>query len=667
MKKLIILSSIILLNVSCFAQTKDTVNLNEIQISGRHSDKDPISVTHLNTDSTKTLFTGQDPFYIMNRYVPGIYSQSDNGVGLGYCYMHLRGFDQTRIAYSLNDIPIQENEDQGIYFSNMPGFYNNISSIDVERGVGINKSGTTAMAGSVNMQTRSMLDTQMNFSYGYGSYNTNAASLGYTSGKLSNNMAFGLQGSYLTTDGFKHNSGAKGGNIFGQVGYFGKSNIFKVYGFYGSSSNQMAYGTPTDSMIKADYRVNTNIPSEQDKFQQSFIAANWVNFKSSKLTFNTSLYSNSVIGSYSVMIDTLYQFGIGSHQIGAMSNAVYHENNLTLNIGVNYNYYQRMHNNYLTSNVDNVFYVNHGYKQDFIGYLKADYRIGNFNLFGECQSRTVNFSYKENMNVGGSALADFNTTWSFLNPKVGIKYSKNSHDVYFSIAHSKREPTRSDLFNGYDGITPIGGGIYTALGDTFSINLKPESIYDFELGSSYRKNGLMLSGNLYAMYITNELVAIGRLNYIVFHVKKNLSHSIRTGIEANVSYSTGHFFFATNGCWSYNKIDTGNSGYVTPFATPGLIFNNFAVYKRKFYSVGLNGMYVSKSYLDNTQNENYTSPQYYIINFVGALTYNKMSLTFNVNNILNQKYYIPAGIVNGHSSYYVGALFNYFATLRVII
>jgi iron complex outermembrane receptor protein len=87
----------------------------------------------------------KNPFFVFSKISPSIYSQSDNGQGNGYAYMRLRGLDQTRINYNLNGIPLNEMEDQGIYFSNMPGFYNYLNSISVQRGVGSSKYGTTSI------------------------------------------------------------------------------------------------------------------------------------------------------------------------------------------------------------------------------------------------------------------------------------------------------------------------------------------------------------------------------------------------------------------------------------------------------------------------------------------------------------------------------------------
>ena len=77
----------------------------------------------------------------MSRWSPGVLAQSDAGSPYGYSYVRMRGLDQTRINFTLNVIPLNEMEDQGIYFSNMPDFLANMREVQVQRGIGTSKYG----------------------------------------------------------------------------------------------------------------------------------------------------------------------------------------------------------------------------------------------------------------------------------------------------------------------------------------------------------------------------------------------------------------------------------------------------------------------------------------------------------------------------------------------
>jgi len=97
--------------------------LNEVQVVATKTRKEePITVKIIEIDSIKSVVNGVDPFFILNNQSPSIFSYSDNGTPYSYSYIKMRGLDQTRINFTLNGIPMNEMEDQGIYFSNMPGF-----------------------------------------------------------------------------------------------------------------------------------------------------------------------------------------------------------------------------------------------------------------------------------------------------------------------------------------------------------------------------------------------------------------------------------------------------------------------------------------------------------------------------------------------------------------
>ena len=173
------------------------------------------------------------------------------------------------------------------------------------------------------------------------------------------------------------------------------------------------------------------------------------------------------------------------------------------------------------------------------------------------------------------------------------------------------------------------------------------------------------------MYFNNEVISFGGYNYIGLPLKKNVKLTQRCGIEILSSYrfytntSIGTIF-----SYSYNKINNYSDGVntysnITPFATPSMIMNNFFEYKSKYLLFGLNGNFVSKNYLDNTQNESFISHEYYILNGVIGTSYKDISITFNVNNLLNTKYYLPGGVYLITPTYYPGSLRNYLISLRI--
>jgi len=660
MKKLILL---LLISFPFLGKSQDTLKTNildSVQVIGIKPLKtEPITLNSIKLDTISV--NGQDPFFILNRNIPNVLTQSDAGLPVGYSYVRMRGLDQTRINFTLNGIPLNEMEDQGIYFSNMPDFLSNISSIEVQRGIGSSKYGTTSMAGSVNLETKSLLKKELSSDVGFGSFNTFRSNIGYTSGLLKDKFAFSSRLSYLTSDGFRYNSGTKGWTYFGQGGYFGKSDIVKVYGFTGQSNNGMAWLAPNDSIIKNDYRTNLNTPDEKDKFGQNFIALNWINYKLTKLKFNSSIYFNNINGSYTSYIaqDTLGLFSLKSYQTGGMTNVVYESNGYSFNSGLNYNYYQRSHTLAYNFAQNDLFYKNIGFKQDVIAYTKINKTLDNFNLFVDLQYRFVNFNYNKLQNW----------TWNFFNPKFGIRYKTEKFNTYFSIAKTSREVTRTDLLRGYDNVDLVGSN-FTAFGDTFMVNSLPERCFDFELGTTFTHKNLTLSGNIYVMSFNNERIPTGQINYIGLLLKNPVNQSIRYGFEFDGTYKIKNLTFTTNLSLAKTRInswldESGNEfKNKEAFASPRFIMNNFINYKVKNILLGLNGQYVSGMYLDNRNLQNLRTPQYYILSAQIGLTYDKLLITLNANNLLNQKYYLPGGVYLNRPAYYVGALTNLFLNVK---
>ena len=658
-----------LMSITMFAQTDTTkvFNMSELQVVGIKTESyEPVTISAIKIDSIKNTYQGNDPFFTLNRYVPSVFTQSDGGLPYGYSYMRIRGIDQTRINFTLNGIPLNEMEDQGIYFSNMPDFMNNMSEVQVQRGVGTSKYGTTSIGGSVNFETEAPIKSSLTLSGGIGSFKSDKFSVKCNTGYFGKSkIASSFSYSKLNSSGFRRNSGTNGETFFGQVGYFGNKNTIKVYGFRGMSINQMAWLPVTKDLIDKYYRTNLNSPDEVDNFKQNFIAATWVNYSKSNIKFNTSVYGNNINGTYTSFLDstTLGKFGLQSYQTGAMSNMVYTKNGFTLNTGVNYNYYQRRHRLSDNSLPDVFWYSNTGFKQDVIAFTKLNYNCNKWNFFGDLQYRFVNFQYQEN----DSTKSILSNNWNFINPKFGVKYMSDKYEFWTSISKTNREVTRSDMFRGYDHLYPVGDSLSSGFGDNnFIINFKPEQVYDFELGAKFIKKNLSISSNLYGMYFKDERVAYGDVNYIGLLLRRPVDKSYRTGIELDGTYVYKSISFITNLNYSYNRFFNGDKWLIHSY-TPNFIMNNTIEYRYKKLIFAINGRYVSKAYLDNSQSENLTTPNYYILNFNTGFKGKYTSLYLNVNNLMNQKHYLPGGVSQGLPAYYVGALRNLFLTFSLTI
>lgn len=659
--------------------SKDSIKshfLEEVQVTATKTRKEePITVKTIVVDSIKSGTNSVDPFFIINKQSPSIFSYSDNGSPYSYSYIKMRGLDQTRINFTLNGIPMNEMEDQGIYFSNMPGFIDNIRKVEVQRGVGTSKFGTTSLAGSVNMETGSLIKQRVEAESSYGTFNTFKNSLGYTSGLINETLSFSSNFSHIRTDGFKDNSESSGYTYFGQLGFFDDHDIMKIYGFAGRSTNQMAWLAPTKSQIEDNYKANGNTPEEIDDFGQNFIAANWVNFKDPEVVVTASIYYNNINGYYLTWLDSalMGRFDLVSHQAGGLANVVYdNKQGLNINTGLNYNFYQRQHTLADNASIDDLWYENKGHKQDGIAYVKLNYDLKRtFNTFLDIQYRYVHFSYNKEKSYD----------WHFVNPKLGFKYHQKNWNIYLSGAMTQREVTRSDLLKGYDDVNYLQNGMFESFGDTFMPNTLPEIVYDVEFGGNWNNKNFNLSANYYMMYFNNERIAYGEINYIGLSLKKPVDRSIRTGVELdlyyNIPFDKSKFVLGTNFNYSYNRIFkwTDNNGDIhrntEPYASPMILMNNYIAYNHNNFSIGLDGQFVHRSLVGTTdagpggKSTTFYSPAYYQLNGHLAINWKFFRARFNCNNILNHEYFTPGGIQGNEATYYVGALRSFTISVGV--
>lgn len=643
-------------------RAQDTIkDIPTVSVIGIRSINEPVSHTKIACDSVSFLNQQNDPFFILDKVAPSIYSQSDNGQGNGYSYLRMRGLDQTRINFNLNGIPLNEMEDQGIYFSNMPGFYNYLSRIDVQRGVGSSKYGNASIGGSVNMETRDLSkggDLTYNTRIDDKGVTGNGINAFYSSG-ISKSLAVQVGASYLNNQGFREHSENEGYSIFYSVGRYTKHNILKVYGFSGGSKNQLAYYGVDSATLASNYRTNYNLESDRDNFKQNFVSANWVNFKLSKIKFNTSLYFNNVHGVYNSYYT---DYGVNSQQYGILSNMLIEFKKGTINVGINGNLYSRDHfgsdfnGAYFSLDTTVIFqqYNNTGYKKDGVLYTKLDFAIDKeMHLFADIQGRTVSMKLSEN-----TTSKTYN--WNFINPKIGIKHSDGKTSTYAMIGYTQREPTRTDMIqNVIQRDSVLGGNPDNVINITSSnYRISPEKVIDLEIGNSFYMKKLKLNFNLYFMHISNDFLATGEIDGASgFMIKKN-GESFRTGFESDGKYSGKLSFFYT---FQYQHSKTIEYGHVT-FA-PNILASLGTSYKfLKHFETGVYDQYIGKMYYSLGSKS--TSTPYNILNFYLTYTHKDLTLTGNVNNILNSKYFIPAGIASGSPSYYGGQTINFNLTMK---
>ncbi|MEX0746547.1 MAG: carboxypeptidase regulatory-like domain-containing protein, partial [Rhodothermales bacterium] len=79
--------------------------------------------------------------------LPSTTYYSENGNGIGYSTLRMRGFDQRRVAVSINGIPQNDPEDFNVFWINFFDIQGAVEDIQVQRGAGSSFYGPTAIGG----------------------------------------------------------------------------------------------------------------------------------------------------------------------------------------------------------------------------------------------------------------------------------------------------------------------------------------------------------------------------------------------------------------------------------------------------------------------------------------------------------------------------------------
>ena len=658
MKKLVLVFSLSIATLLSTAQSdtipqKDstTIQLKEVEVTGvRANSTTPVSQTTISGEQIKELYQGEEMSIILDK-TPSVTSSSDGGHPQGYTYFRLRGIDQTRINMTLNGVPLNEPEDQGVYFSNYPGFANNISSMQVQRGVGTSSNGTASYGGSISFKSPTGLKKGTSVEAGYGSFNTQRFNATHSTGLSDKKFAFFSNFSSLSTSGYRDHSGGSGHSFFTSGGYYGNKDVVKVTAFTGNSINEMAWLPVAESDIANNPKTNYNSPLAKDNFTQSFVQLQYTRLLTSKSTLSSTVYYNRLDGIWDLDLATfgagpdILNYQLASNFYGAMSTYKYNSKKFDLVVGVHGNKYERDHAMAILPDFNTTLYKNTGFKDEASTFIKANYNINKFSFFADAQLRYVNFRYQ---GVTSFPRQD----WTFFNPKGGVTYTvSNQLKYYASVGKSYREPTRTDMFQGEDYLI------------NFTL-FDPEEVIDYELGVNYNKGKVQINANAYYMDFTNEITLIGALGTNGLPLMTSVDNSFRSGLELDYIYKVNQVItYGGNANLSYNKITDGDKSY-DPLYTPNLVINQQLQLKfKKGFTIGAVAKYHSESYID--QENTAVTPKFIVINLNGGYDYKNYSLRINVNNVTSEQFYTNGYLQGSERHFFANAPINTYATLKI--
>ena len=322
--------------------------------------------------------------------------------------------------------------------------------------------------------------------------------------------------------------------------------------------------------------------------------------------------------------------------------------------------------NYYLANGDYKYYDSDASKLDGNAFVKAAFKItDHWTVFGDAQYRHVDYKTSgindrfvkdSNGNYVNQQL-NIDESYDFFNPKGGLSWDLNNHRVYASVAMSHREPERNNFTDNGSYPPPV-----------------PEQLLDYELGYNYNGNIWQAGANLYYMDYTNQFVQTGELSDIGEALTTNIKDSYRMGVELQAGVNaTKWLTIEANAALSQNKIkdfdeyvenwddwegnvDANGNAYdgdgfdvihydnSTLAFSPSAILNGFITFHHKGFEATWHTNYVSRMYLDNTENLDRSLPAYSTSNvslgytFKFKKTVKEAVFKVNFNNIFNKRY-----------------------------
>ena len=674
------------------------VELNEVNVLGTWAQKeDPIAQINLTEKDIEALNTGRDLPYVLQD-VAGVVSFSDAGNGVGYTNMRVRGSDITRINVTVNGIPMNDAESHGVFWVNTPDLMSSTNAIQLQKGVGTSTNGSGAFGASLGLSTLGAGEKGGRITLGAGSYGTQRATMEAGTGKSASGFWMNTRISSITSDGYVERASSDLQSYYVSAGFAGGGHYVEAVRFGGGERTYQAwYGVDSTTMYGPDAYPQFNaagalyddawsvIGTYDDQVDNYGQEHTQLHYRYSNLfggTFAAALHHTAGAGYYEEYNQgfAFADFGISNYVsamdtvtfgdvvsrkwldndfYGATSSWTYENGDQRVQLGGGVHRYEGAHfgrviwaNNPNVSTLDGDYYTGDAIKDDANIYAKYALTSNNLLVYADAQYRYVNHS-----STGGSATgpANFDRTFNFFNPKVGMTYNLGGNQIlgaYAGVGH--REPNRTDLQYADD-----------------ANSLQAERMLDMEF--NFRNSGekWAFDVNAYRQQYQNQLVLTGAIDAQGYPIRENVGQSLRQGVEFTGAYELTTALSATaNVALSQNEnvnwVSDPLSSFVdnTPIAfSPGAVASARLTYTKKGFEATLWNQYVGKQYMSNEGLDAHSLPAYHIINARTSYTWNCSDMQrligfVEFRNLGNTSYAANGYMWGDFAYYYAQATFN---------
>lgn len=676
----------------------------------------PVTYTYIGKEELKNAAPGKSLPMILSLQ-PSVVTTNEGGTGLGYSKMTVRGSKGSQINVTLNGITLNDSESQEVFWVNIPGLNSILGSVQLQRGLGTSANGAGAFGASVNMSTAYVSpDPFSSIDLSAGSYNTRGLSFAAGSGLLDNGLYANFAVTLSGTDGYIRNAWADVHSFLGVLGWMRGNNSLKFTLLSGKQHTGITWEGIPASKVAEDRTYNpagkykdadgntAYYDNESDNYLQTHYQLNYTHQFSAPLTWSTTLNFTGGEGYYEqYKADKAYsKYGLSHMGKGdfitrkqldngyAVLNSTlkYKTDALDISGGAYVAYYDGDHFGNVIwdtadKETDHEWYRNNGKKTEGTAFVRGEYQAAPWlTAYAELQYRHIGLKMS-GIDDEFSDMA-YDKSWNFLNPRAGFTAKFGSHKAYASFAVGHREPGRSDLKEQIESVNTL-----LAKGIAAEVTLRPERMFDTEIGWEYLSERLSAGVNLYSMEYKDMLLETGKLSDSGYAIKENVDRSWRRGVELSAGWKpvrwmnlTGNLTLSTNKIkdyvyyedtndnandWHYVGKTEVKAGTVDMLMSPSAVgMAGVEFLPMEGLCAGVTGKYVGKQYWDNTQTEELSLPAYYVLDAHVEKSFDiwkgKVTLGAYCNNLLNRDYCADAWVyralfANGDPEYIEEGLF----------
>jgi iron complex outermembrane receptor protein len=490
----------------------------------------PIIVTATNARERETpaTFTDLSPKQIHDRYsmldvpvllsdLPSVTTYSENGNGIGYNYINLRGFEQRRVSVMINGVPQNDPEDHSVYWIDFPDLLASTENVQVQRGGGNAFYGPPAIGGSVNLVTnpfRNEPGISLEAMMGFQQFGDSSRSLPLTTRKYDASFTSGLVGGEymfygrlgkILSDGYRSGSYVDLSSYFFGAIRLDRNMSTRFHFFGGPIEDGLAYtGLPKfvngNSRLRrqnfSDWGVDSTgagysyvvprRPQEIENFSQPHYELIHEWRLSPSVTLHNTLFYYSGDGFFDYdaswadtsMLRLGYTYGIptssnpantlvrafvGNRQWGWLPRVEIDHGNGIFTAGGEFRFHRSTHWGKIeyaedlppNFNPDYHFYEYNGVRNIVSLYAHEIYRIqDDLSVMADLQLAWNSYGIHNEKFLENT----FTVPYMFANPRAGINYNLSDRwSCYLALAYTSREPTMRNLYaaeDAYFGATP---------------------------------------------------------------------------------------------------------------------------------------------------------------------------------------------------------------------